>query len=102
MPSSSPTRAAWAGPTRTALATGIDLYHRLDGDPDGPPVVLLHGLTDSSWSFSRVMPLLPPDHAIHTVDLRGHGRSSRPRDGYDMDTLAADVVALLDHLGIER
>ena len=47
----------------------------------GPAIILLHGYSDSSLSFSRVMPLLPPELRVIAPDLRGHGDSDQPADG---------------------
>lgn len=81
----------------------VTLWYAERGDPDGPPVVLLHGLFFSRRLFERVVRRVP-GHRFLLLDLRGHGRSSRPQDpeAYRWDAMASDVVALLDHLGIER
>lgn len=84
------------------LATGVRLRYAEQGDPDGRPVILLHGFSDSWFSFSRVLPLLPPGWHVYALDQRGHGDSDRPRDGYHMRDLAADVVAFMDASGIAR
>lgn len=77
------------------------LYYTERGDPDGPPVVLLHGLTLSSRTMERLAASLP-DHRVVLLDLHGHGQSTKPRrpDRYLISEFADDVVALLDHLGI--
>lgn len=94
--------AATAATAATAnLDTGVRMHYETHGPADGPVVVLLHGYSDSGFSFSRVVPLLPRDWRIVVPDLRGHGRSSRPEAGYGMDELATDVLALLDTMGIE-
>ncbi len=82
------------------LPGGIRLRYARQGPTDGPAVILLHGFTDSSFSFSRVMPLLPPEVQAIAPDLRGHGQSDRPADGYAMDDLASDVIRLMDALEI--
>ncbi len=87
-----------------ALTNGsIDLWYAERGDPTGPPVVLLHGLFFSRRLFERVAARLP-GYRLLLLDLRGHGRSSRPVDAeaYRWPGLASDVTALLDHLDIER
>ncbi len=87
-----------------ALSNGdIDLWYAERGDPDGAPVVLLHGLFFSRRLYERLARRLP-GHRLLLLDLRGHGRSSRPRDteAYRWDGFASDVVALLDHLSIDR
>jgi pimeloyl-ACP methyl ester carboxylesterase len=81
---------------------GVRLHHRIQGDPAGQVVVFVHGWPDSSYSFSRVLPLFPQRYRTVALDLRGFGRSDRPVTGYAMDDLATDVLAALDALGIER
>jgi pimeloyl-ACP methyl ester carboxylesterase len=87
---------------RTQLGAGITMHHVDQGDPDGEPLVLVHGYSDSSHSFSQLLPLLDPGYRVHAIDLRGHGGSDRPADGYGIDSLAADVVSFLDAVGIAR
>ena len=71
----------------------------------GPPVVLVHGFTGSverSWIDTGVLPDLARDYRVIAFDLRGHGRSDKPRDPRAYDELGLDVIRLLDHLRIER
>ncbi len=85
-----------------ALLNGIELnYHRCP--VSGPEVVLVHGLATSLafWYF-KVLPLLATDHTLTLYDLRGHGWSTMPPWGYTTADMAADLHALLDHLGISR
>ena len=63
---------------------------------------MLHGFTDSWFSFSRVLPLMPPEMRIVAPDLRGHGDSERPSIGYRLADIADDVVQLLDALQIPK
>jgi pimeloyl-ACP methyl ester carboxylesterase len=63
---------------------------------------LLHGYTDSSFSFSGVMPLLGSKYRVYALDLRGHGESDRPASGYELDNFAADVLAFMDEKGLRR
>ena len=84
------------------LVTGVRLYHRVQGDPDGDVLVFVHGWPDSWYSFSRVLGLLPQRYRAVSPDLRGFGRSDRPADGYAIDDFARDVLATLDALGIQR
>jgi non-heme chloroperoxidase len=85
------------------LATGVRLRFQDWGAPTAPPVVFLHGYTDSSFSYSRLLPHLSPErHHAYALDQRGHGDSDRPDQGYAVDDFAADVVAFLDALRIER
>ena len=74
----------------------------------GRPVVMLHGITVSfAGNFGPagwIPRLTAAGCQVIGMDFRGHGRSDKPRDvlAYGTDPLAGDVVALLDHLGIER
>jgi pimeloyl-ACP methyl ester carboxylesterase len=80
----------------------VRLRYLEQGDRAGRPVILLHGLADSSFSFSRVVPHLSRVHRVLVPDLRGHGESDRPQDGYRLRDLADDVLRLMDALGVER
>ena len=84
------------------LTTGPRLHYATQGDADGAPIIFLHGWPDSWFSFSRVLPLLSPRLRILVPDQRGFGDSERPGSGYAIDDFAADVVALLDALRVER
>ncbi|PYC83801.1 alpha/beta hydrolase [Streptomyces tateyamensis] len=69
----------------------------------GHPVLLLPGMLDSRAYYRHLRPLLTAaGHRVITMDLRGFGDSSIEWDDYSPATAAADVLALLDHLGIER
>ncbi|HVL57666.1 MAG TPA: alpha/beta hydrolase [Burkholderiaceae bacterium] len=69
----------------------------------GDAVVLLHGWPQTSHEWRHLMPLLGERYRVIAPDLRGLGDTSRPLDGYDSGTVAADVAELLtEHLGIER
>ena len=85
-----------------SLATGVRIEYVEQGNPDGEPVVFLHGWPDSWFSFSRVLPLLPESLRALAVDQRGFGGSDRPESGYTIHEMALDVIAFLDALEIER
>ena len=84
------------------LTTGPRLHYAEQGDPRGEAILFLHGWPDSWFSFSRVLPLLPGHYRALAIDQRGFGDSARPESGYAIPDLAADVVAFLDALAIER
>ena len=83
---------------------GVSIHFEQEGS--GPPVVLQHGLTDSiaSWYEYGYVDALAPRYGLILIDARGHGASDKPHEptAYAGSTLALDVVAVLDHLGIER
>jgi len=85
-----------------ALHTGIRVHYAEQGDARGVPIVFLHGWPDSWFTFSRVLPSLPSTWRAVAVDQRGFGVSDHPESGYTFQELAADAVALLDALDIER
>ena len=84
-----------------ALPTGVRLQYIDNGDPDGVPVLLLPGYSDSWRAFEPVLPHLPGSIRAIAVSQRGHGDSSRPTAGYGTDDFAADAVALMDAIGLE-
>ena len=84
------------------LSNGITLHYAAQGPTTGPAAVMLHGFTDSWFSFSRVLPLMPPEMRIVAPDMRGHGDSERPSSGYRLADMADDVVRMLDALQIPK
>ncbi|HKV37179.1 MAG TPA: alpha/beta fold hydrolase [Pyrinomonadaceae bacterium] len=84
------------------LKTGVRLRYAYQGAPNGEPVILLHGYTDSWFSFSQILPLLDQRYRVYTLDQRGHGESDRPVGGYAMPQFAGDVVAFMDAMNIKQ
>jgi pimeloyl-ACP methyl ester carboxylesterase len=77
----------------------IDLYYEDHGA--GKPVVLIHGWPLSGASWEKQLPaLLEAGHRVITYDRRGFGKSSQPAFGYDYDTFAADLHALMTKLDL--
>jgi len=89
--------------SRIAVGTqnnaGIEIYYEDHGT--GAPVVLIHGypLNGHSWERQE-RALLDAGYRVITYDRRGFGQSSQPTIGYDYDTFAADLNALLGHLDL--
>jgi pimeloyl-ACP methyl ester carboxylesterase len=69
---------------------------------EGPPLLLVHGWPQTWYAWRFVMPELAQDFEVIAVDQRGIGLSDKPREGYDVGTLANDLVALMDALGHDR
>jgi pimeloyl-ACP methyl ester carboxylesterase len=67
------------------------VLHYAEGPPNGPPLLLLHGTTRDSSSFSVLFPDLLPRFHIFALDLRGHGGSGRVKDGYSVLEMGEDV-----------
>jgi len=94
-----------AAPLRFAdvqLTTGVRLHYAEQGDSAGHPMILLHGYTDSWFSYSRVLPSLSSTYHTYALSQRGHGDSERPASGYTMPDFAADVVAFMDVMGLQQ
>jgi non-heme chloroperoxidase len=80
-------------------SSDIEIHYEDHGA--GQPVVLIHGYPLSGRGWDKQVPaLLEVGHRVITYDRRGFGQSSQPATGYDYDTFAADLAALLDHLDL--
>jgi non-heme chloroperoxidase len=94
--------AAPAAPVMTAsnitLKDGVRLHYLQQGPLNGPAAIFLHGYSDSSFSFSRVMPMMPTALRVVAPDFRGHGASDKPASGYKITELASDVLEVMDAL----
>lgn len=87
------------------VATGIHLAVRRwwPTDERHLPVLCVHGLASNSMLWAGVGAALSDHgHQAAAVDLRGHGHSDKPDDGYDVATVADEVIAVLDALGWDR
>ncbi|TPL00205.1 MULTISPECIES: alpha/beta hydrolase [unclassified Mesorhizobium] len=92
-------QAAWAGRKRIAEVGGLDLaYVEIAGSE--PPLVLVHGFTDTSRSFSLLAPHLPGRRLI-MPDLRGHG-ASQAGEGCGVADFANDMAGLIRRLRLDR
>jgi non-heme chloroperoxidase len=77
----------------------IELYYEDHGS--GRPVVLIHGYPLSGRAWDKQVPVLLEDRRrVITYDRRGFGKSSQPAGGYDYDTFAADLNALMEKLDL--
>ncbi|GAA1347809.1 bromoperoxidase [Arthrobacter koreensis] len=83
----------------TENSSPIELYYEDHGK--GQPVVLIHGypLDGSSWE-KQTAALLQAGYRVITYDRRGFGRSDKPAEGYDYDTFAADLNAVMNTLDL--
>jgi non-heme chloroperoxidase len=85
----------------TGSENGADIQIYYEDHGSGQPVVLIHGypLDGHSWERQHSV-LLAAGYRVITYDRRGFGRSDQPSIGYDYDTFAADLAALLDYLDL--
>lgn len=88
------------------VANGLTHFVRDTGDVAAPAAILLHGFPDSSAVWSQVTPLLiGGGYRVIAPDLRGFGETDMPASLADYEIqpgAAVDIIAILDHLGIER
>jgi pimeloyl-ACP methyl ester carboxylesterase len=84
----------------TAQVNGTRLHYVTAGE--GPPVMLLHGWPQTWYEWRHVIDLLADEYQVVAPDLRGFGYSAKPAAGYDAGTMAADLAALADHLGLRN
>jgi pimeloyl-ACP methyl ester carboxylesterase len=86
------------------LRTGVTLNVALDGPPDAPPVILLHGFPESHRTWREIAPRLRDRFRLIMPDQRGFAGSDRPQEvaAYKTATLVDDVFALADALSIDR
>jgi pimeloyl-ACP methyl ester carboxylesterase len=87
-------------PVRYRTIHGHRRAYRLLGE--GPPLLLLHGIGDSSASWLPVMAELAQHHTVIAPDLLGHGNSAKPRADYSVAAYANGMRDLLEVLGVER
>ena len=64
------------------LPDGVTLAYIDTGNPTGPPVVLIHGYTDNARDWAPLLPYLSKRFRLILVDIRGHGKSSKPECCY--------------------
>ncbi|CAD6544577.1 Soluble epoxide hydrolase [Paraburkholderia hiiakae] len=83
-----------------ATVNGVRLHYVVGGK--GAPLVLLPGWPETWWTFHKIMPALATHYTVIVVDLRGMGASSKPADGYDKKTMAADIHELTQSLGYDK
>ena len=87
---------------RVPVAPGVELNVH-DRPGTGRPFVLVHGLASNLRMWDGVAAeLARAGHRVVAVDLRGHGLSDKPDEGYDVPAVAADLCALIAALGLER
>jgi pimeloyl-ACP methyl ester carboxylesterase len=88
---------------RVAVEPGVDLDVRVWPEGEGRPFLLAHGLASNARMWDGVVAHLgAAGHPVATADLRGHGRSDKPDDGYDMSRVADDLAAVVGALGWDR
>ncbi|SES42296.1 3-oxoadipate enol-lactonase [Tranquillimonas rosea] len=79
----------------------IHVHYRIDGDPEGHPVVFANSLGTDLRLWDAVVALMPPGVKLVRYDKRGHGLTDCPKGPYSMGTLIGDAERLMDHLELK-
>lgn len=87
---------------REVEVRGIRVHVVEAGDPAHPALVLQHGFPQDWFCWARVIAPLAEHHHVICPDMRGFGGSDAPPFGYGKETLAQDLLAVTDALGVER
>jgi pimeloyl-ACP methyl ester carboxylesterase len=86
-----------------APVNDLDMYYEEHGTGAGRPIVLIHGaLSGIGTSFGTILPFLTKTRRVIAVELQAHGHTADIDRDLTVEDFATDVVALLDHLGIDR
>ena len=84
----------------TAPIDGVALHYEVHGS--GEPLLLIHGLGSSGQDWEEQILFFARSHRVIAFDLRGHGRSDKPKGGYSIERFAADAADLLRTLGVTQ
>ena len=86
---------------RYANVNGLQFHFR-DWGGHGHPIFLLHGLASHCSIWDLVAPILARSARVVALDLRGHGGTDKPHEGYDFNTVARDVMGICRILGLRK
>ncbi|WP_421858496.1 alpha/beta fold hydrolase [Oricola sp.] len=91
-----------AAETGMAEVNGIAMYYALYGDAGDTPILMIHGGLAHADIWAAQVADLSADYRVIVADTRGHGRSTNDGSAYSYERLAADYLALLDHLEVDK
>lgn len=83
-------------------AGDVNWHYIESGNSDGEVILLVHGLPEGFYSWSKVIPLLNQDYRIIAIDMKGYGRSTSADTNYDWHHVGDQTLALMDALNIEK
>jgi pimeloyl-ACP methyl ester carboxylesterase len=86
---------------RLVRARGLG-FHVAEAGSGDDVILCLHGWPQHWYEWRKLMPALADRYRVLALDLRGFGWSDAPRDGYEKEEMATDVLAVLDELGLDR
>ncbi len=85
----------WTSTTVENSAAKVDVFYRTWGDESKPKLLLVHGFTNSSFDYYKLIPLLEDDYYIAALDFPGSGFSDKPLDGYNY--MLAENAEIVDY-----
>jgi pimeloyl-ACP methyl ester carboxylesterase len=94
-------KPAMSHATGAFVSDGVEIAYRLFDGPARTPMIIVHGLSFISYDWIGPASALAADRPVAAMDMRGFGESGWAKD-YSIPTVAADIVALMDHLGWDR
>ena len=84
----------------TIKVSNIEMYYEIHGE--GDPLLLIHGLGSSSRDWEYQVPQFSKLYKVITIDLRGHGKTSKPKGPYSIHGFADDIALFLELLNIKQ
>ncbi len=78
-----------------AILPNLKMYYECQGS--GEPLLFLHGLGASTWTWEQQVAHFTSDFQVWTLDMRGHGRSSKPSAPYSIEMMAQDVIDFIEY-----
>ncbi|MBP7689963.1 MAG: alpha/beta fold hydrolase, partial [Thermoflexales bacterium] len=84
------------------VVNGIKWHYVEQGNPNGEVILFLHGLPEGWYSWRYVLPLVDQNYRLIAIDMKGYGRSDMQDDNYDWHVVAAQTLALMDSLGVDK
>ena len=87
---------------RIAHINQTDIFYLTEGNPENPAIVFSNSLGTDHGMWQAQADALVADFYVIRYDTRGHGRSASPKGPYQLQDLGHDVIALLDHIGIDK
>ena len=79
-----------------------NIYYELHGKESKPCLLLIHGLGSSVRDWEYQIPAFSEDYRVLAIDMRGHGRSDKPKERYSVRQFSSDILAVMDALKIEK
>ena len=84
------------------LSNGVNVHLRDEGDPDAPPIVLVHGHTEDLHTWNHIVKNLIESFRVIRFDLRRHGLTGpAPDNDYRIENYVSDLSLIVDHIGID-